>query len=181
MLLGLPHHKMASWGGIYSHQPSCSRLGRLLVMGAPDSLVRHRTLSGAPPRHPTVRVRSRSTIEALSSCGTGQVLFTVRCASDSAAHCSLRRVLLQSTVAQSSRCSAGTPDSPVIFSEVRLLKPESGLLDFVRSWCTGQSGAPDQGTLRSFAPLLLNPNLDLLLVCVELLCTCGIYNLEQTS
>jgi hypothetical protein len=29
--------------------------------------------------------------------------------------------------------------------------------------------------------LLLNPNFDLLLVCVEPLCTCGIYNLEQTS
>jgi hypothetical protein len=59
-------------------------------------------------------------------CRTGQVLLTVRCASDSAAHYSLRQVLLQSTVARSSRCSAGTPDSPMIFSGVRLLKPESG-------------------------------------------------------
>jgi hypothetical protein len=148
--------------------------------------------SGAPPRHPTVRVRSWSTLEALSSCGTGQsgaapyrycslsdAPLTLR--SDSAAHCSSRQVLLQSTVARSSRCSAGTPDSPVIFSGVRLLKPESGLLDFVRSWCTGQSGAPDQSTLGFFAPLILNPNFDLLLVCVEPLCTCRIYNLEQTS
>jgi hypothetical protein len=59
-------------------------------------------------------------------CRTGQVLFTVRYASDSAAHCSSLQVLLQSIVARNSRCSAGTPDSPVIFSEVRLLKPESG-------------------------------------------------------
>jgi hypothetical protein len=33
----------------------------------------------------------------------------------------------------------------------------------------------------SFAPFFLNPNLIFLLVCVEPLCTCGIYNLEQTS
>jgi hypothetical protein len=48
-------------------------------------------------------------------------------------------------------------------------------------WHTGQSGPPDQGTLGFFAPLLLNPNFDLLLVCVEPLCTYGIYNLKQTS
>jgi hypothetical protein len=55
-----------------------------------------------------------------------------------------------------------------------------GASDTVR-WHTGQSGAPDQGTLGSFAPFLLNPNFDLLLVCVEPLCTSEIYNLEQTS
>jgi hypothetical protein len=54
-----------------------------------------------------------------------------------------------------------------------------GAPDTVR-WHTGQSGAPDQGTL-GFAPLILNPNFDLLLVCVEPLCTCRIYNLEQTN
>jgi hypothetical protein len=104
----------------------------------------HRTLSGAPPRHPTVRVRSWSTVggfvlmwHRIVRCRTGLVLFTVRCTSDSAAPCSSRQVLLQSTVARSIRCSADTPDSPVIFSGVRLLKPESGLLDSVRSWCTG--------------------------------------------
>jgi hypothetical protein len=33
----------------------------------------------------------------------------------------------------------------------------------------------------SFAPFFLNPNLFFLLICVEPLCTCRIYNLEQTS
>jgi hypothetical protein len=33
-------------GGIYSPQPPHSRWGGYLSMGAPDSLVRHRTLSG---------------------------------------------------------------------------------------------------------------------------------------
>jgi hypothetical protein len=32
-----------------------------------------------------------------------------------------------------------------------------------------------------FCSFLLNPNLIFLLVCVEPLCTCRIYNLEQTS
>jgi hypothetical protein len=44
------------------------------------------------PRHPTVRVRAQSTVGALSSCGTGQALFTVRCTSgdcsDFCVHCS---------------------------------------------------------------------------------------------
>jgi hypothetical protein len=55
-----------------------------------------------------------------------------------------------------------------------------GAPDTVR-WHTGQSGAPDQGTLGFFAPLFFEPFFNLLLVCVEPLCTCGIYNLEQTS
>jgi hypothetical protein len=62
-------------GGIYSPEPPNNRWGRLLSMGAPDSPVRQ-------PRHPTVRVRAQSTVGALSSSGTGQVLFTVQCASD---------------------------------------------------------------------------------------------------
>jgi hypothetical protein len=117
-------------GGIYSPQPPTSRWGRLLSMGAPDSPVRHRTLSGAPPRHPTVRVLTQSTVGELVllwhrtvRCATGQVLFTVRCASDSAA-LTLRALfmchpLLQSTIGASSRCSAGTPDSPVAHRTVR--------------------------------------------------------------
>jgi hypothetical protein len=51
--------------------------------------------------------------------------------------------------------SGGAPDSPVNYSEAPLRIPEgaqfslesSGAPDTVR-WHTGQSGAPDQGTLR---------------------------------
>jgi hypothetical protein len=81
-------------GGIYSPQPPNKPLGRLLSMGAPDSPMRHRTLSGAPPRHPTIRVLTQSTVGALVllwhwtvRCRTEQVLFTIRCASDSVVHC----------------------------------------------------------------------------------------------
>jgi hypothetical protein len=83
--------------------------------------------------------------------------------------------------------SGGTPDSPVNFSGARLEKPESSEFGSVRPgapdtvwWHTGQSGAPDQGTLSFFAPLNLIPNFNLLLVCVEPLCTCRTYILEQT-
>jgi hypothetical protein len=49
-------------GGIYSPQPPTSRWGWLLSMGAPDSLMRHRTLSGAPATSPNVRVRELLTV-----------------------------------------------------------------------------------------------------------------------
>jgi hypothetical protein len=69
----------------------------------------------------------------------------------------------------------GTPDSPVNYSGVASRIPEggkfgvdlSGVPDTVR-WHTGQSGAPDQGSLQlSFCSFYLNSFLDFLLVCVE--------------
>jgi hypothetical protein len=71
--------------------------------------------------------------------------------------------LLQSTVAQIvvarwlTGQSDGTPDGPVNYSGARLRKPESGCLDPVRSWCTGQSGAPDHNTHGSFCSFELDP------------------------
>jgi hypothetical protein len=83
--------------------------------------------------------------------------------------------------------SGGTPDSPMNYSGACPENPESGEFETVWSWCTGhclvahrRSGAPDQGTLGSFAPLYLNPNFDLLLVCLNLYAPVE-YNLEQTS
>jgi hypothetical protein len=92
-------------------------------MGAPDSPVRQ-------PRHPTVRVRAQLTVGALSSSGTRQsgaapdrycslsgatALTSVR----TVLHYSRSQRLLQSTVARSSRCSAGAPDSPVAQQTIR--------------------------------------------------------------
>jgi hypothetical protein len=136
------------WLGVFiapNHQFNC--WGRLLSMGAPVSPVRQ-------PRHPTVRVLTVSTVGALSSCGTGQVLCTVRCASsgcsDFCAHCSHCRRPLESTVVLASSCSARVPDSSVNYSGAALLKPEGGKLRLVRlcapdtvRWHTGQSGALD--------------------------------------
>jgi hypothetical protein len=114
-------------------------------MGAPDSSVRHRTCPIHCPvrRHVTqpLGFRAKSTVGALSPCGTGQILFAVRCASDSAAltlHALfLCQQLLQSTVARISRCSASAPDSPVNYNGVRLRKPESA------GWTQYGPGAPD--------------------------------------
>jgi hypothetical protein len=90
---------------------------------------------------------------------TGQALFTVRCAislcSDSGAHCSAFNAFCRRPLARSSRCSAGTPDIPVNYSGAASRIPEGeqfgvgvpGAPDTVR-WHTGQSGAPDQGTLQ---------------------------------
>jgi hypothetical protein len=72
MLLGLPHFEVAGWGGIYSHQPNCSRWRRLLAMGAPA--VRCATGQCPVRRHVIlfVRVGAGRPLGALSSCGTGQ-------------------------------------------------------------------------------------------------------------
>jgi hypothetical protein len=111
------------------------------------------------PCHPTVRVLTQSTFGALTCGGTGQSGATpdMHCsfsgapltsALTSAANCSAIRGTVQSTVAPKSRCSALASDSPVNYSGAALEKPEGEEFGGVRSWCTGQSGAPDQGTLR---------------------------------
>jgi hypothetical protein len=183
MLLGLPHLEVVGWGGIYCNQPNCSRWRRLLAMGAPDSPVRHRTVSGAPPRHPVVRAWSWSTVGGFVlmrhrtvRCHTGQSGAPLTCYSDfcrvTVLHCSSVRV---DRCSADSRCSAGAPDSPMNYSGAATGKPEAeefelihpGAPDTVR-WHTGLFGAPDQGTLRfPFCSFLLKPNLFFLLVCVE--------------
>jgi hypothetical protein len=104
---------------------------------------------------------------------TGQALFSVWCAiwlcSDSGAYCSAFNDFCRRPLARSSRCSASTPNSPVRHRTLSGATPDSsvnysgaasripegeqfgvgvpGAPDTVR-WHTGQSGAPDQGTLR---------------------------------
>jgi hypothetical protein len=80
------------------------------------------------------------------------------------AYCSRCRRPLESTVALASRCSAGTPNSPVNYSGAALQKPEGGKFEVVRPWApdtvrwhTGQSGAPDQGSLRFLLLLSFEP------------------------
>jgi hypothetical protein len=67
--------------------------------------------------------------------------------------------LLQTTVGAVAVTPLGTPDSPVNYSGGQFQKPKGGKfgVDFpgapdTAQWHTGQSGAPDQGSLRlSFA------------------------------
>jgi hypothetical protein len=153
-------------GGIYSPNHQNGRWWRLLSHGAPDSPVRHRTLSGAPATSPD---RYGSTVGAsvfwatgqssgapdkscrLSSVSSGAALTSARVG----AHCSTFNAFSRRPLARSSHCSAGTPDSPVNYSGAASQIPETGKFgvgfpgapDTVR-WHTGQSGAPDQGCLR---------------------------------
>jgi hypothetical protein len=159
-------------GGIYSPNHQTSRLVKAAVAqsGAPPDTVRcacHVTWSLDSDRwsfcllgHQTFRW-----------C-TGQALFSVQCAiclcSDSGAHCSAFNAFYRRPLAQSSRCPAGTPDSlvphwtlsgatldrPVNYSGAASRIPEGGQFGVGVTgapdtvwWHTGQSGAPDQGTL----------------------------------
>jgi hypothetical protein len=146
--------------------------------------VRHRTLSGAPATSPGHWV---PTVGASDNWATGQSGGAPdRSCSLSGApsgaysdFCARRRALFAFTVpcrrplARSSRCSAGTPDSPVLHRKVWWIIAEwlpkfpklasSELITLVHRtlsggapdtvpWHTGQSGALDQGALRlSFA------------------------------
>jgi hypothetical protein len=128
-------------------------------MDAPDSPMRHQTLSGAPATSPNREgsgaVDRWSFVflwHRMVRCRTGQALFTVRCASgdcsDFCAHCS--SLFTESAAFAVDRCtkesllrwctgqSDGTPDSPVNYSGAALEKPETDEFDPVQSWCTGQ-------------------------------------------
>jgi hypothetical protein len=92
--------------------------------GAPDS---HCSLSGAPSG------------AALSSARAGT-------------HCSLLLFLCRRPLARSSRCSAGTPDSPVNYSGVAPRIPEASKFEMIHP------GAPDslvRQTKAAFGCLLL--------------------------
>jgi hypothetical protein len=126
MLLGLPHLEVAGWGGIYSHQPNCSRWRSLLAMG----------VSGAPPRHPPVRAWSWSTVGGFVlmwhrtvRCYTGQSGAPLTICSD----IWIALFTLQSRPLRAgSCCPAGAPDSPVAHRTVRWIIAE--LAWKTRSW-----------------------------------------------
>jgi hypothetical protein len=112
-------------------------------------------------------------------CRTGQVLFTVRCASvvcsDFYAQCSHTVHTFADDHCVVKRCSAwrtvqsgGTPDSPVNYSGAVPQKPEGGKFEGVRPWHqTLYSGTPDSPVCQIrvlfgfFCSFLLNPNFDL--------------------
>jgi hypothetical protein len=131
-------------GGIYSPNHQTNRWGGCLSMGAPDSPVRQ-------PCHPTVRVLTVLTVGALTSWGTRQsgaapdrhcslsgapsgAALTLR---ELSAHCSAFAGVRWSRPLRWSRCSAGTPDSPVNYSGVTLQKPEGEEFSLYGPWCTG--------------------------------------------
>jgi hypothetical protein len=129
-------------GGIYSPNHQSDRWGGCLSMGAPDSPVRHRTLSDASPgtvrcvtghflvrqpRHPTVRVRPLELWQPGAPDSpvphrTGTVHCPVRLLvpaltlRELSAHCSCVSQPLNLTVAQATVAPLGTSNSPVNYS-----------------------------------------------------------------
>ena len=130
-------------GGIYSRLVETVVAWRTGQSGAPPDTVRcagHVTRPLGFDRwsfcllgHRTVR------------CCTGQSLYTVRCAfwrcSDSSAHCSALNAFCRQSLARSSRCSAGSPDSPVYTRHVQWIiaerKSEAGEFRVALLWSTG--------------------------------------------
>jgi hypothetical protein len=152
----------------------------------------HRTVSGVPPRQPPVRSWSWSTVG-------GSVLMwhrTVRCdIGQSGAPltvCSdiwFSLFILQSRPLRAdSRCSAGTPDSPVahrtvqwIIAELRLGNPK---VKSLKSILPGAPDSPVRQTREHFCFLcsfLLEPFLIFVLVLSWTFGTWRTYILEQTS
>jgi hypothetical protein len=97
------------------------------------------------PRHPTVRVLTVLTVGALTSWGTRQSgaapdrdysLLGAPLMPVLTSACTVHTLftLLQMTVALDSRCSAGSPNSLVNYSEAALQKPEGGKFEGVRPW-----------------------------------------------
>jgi hypothetical protein len=160
-------------------------LNHQLTVGAGCCRWAHRTVRCATrhcpvcqPRHPTVRVRELLTLEALSSSGTGQALFTVQCTFDECSnfctHCSRTVALRPRFCSRPLRWiavtplvhgqSGGTPDSPMNYSGARSKKPESGQFTLVRTWCTGHCSVAHQtvrcarpGHTRFLAPFKFEP------------------------
>jgi hypothetical protein len=128
--------KVVVVGGIYSPQPLSSCWPRLLAMGAPDSPVRHQTCNVPCPvsRHVSqpLGFGAGQPLEALSSCVTGQSGAPLTSCSD---FCRDTVYFAESTVGADSRCSAGSPDSPVNYNGGRPGILESGWLTSVWSWC----------------------------------------------
>jgi hypothetical protein len=101
-------------------------------------------------------------------CRIGQVLFTVRCASDACsdfcAHCSRTVHTFADDRCTGSRCSAWctgqsgvAPDNSVNYSGVRPEKSKGEDFRLYGPWCTGQSGVPDQGSFRILFLLSFEP------------------------
>jgi hypothetical protein len=112
-------------------------------VGPPDSPVVHRTV--------TVHCPVRLLAPALTLCAQSHTVHR------SCSCC--RRPLAQLAVAP-----LGTPDSPVNYSGVAPLIPEASELEIIHPgapntvrWHTGQSGAPDQGSLRLLCSFLFEP------------------------
>jgi hypothetical protein len=130
------------------------------------------------PHHPTVRVLTVSTVGALTSWGTGQsvphrtgtVHYPVRLLALLwlSTHYSAFAGVRWSGPLRWSRCSAGTPDSPVNYSGVALQKPEGEEFSLYGPWGTGHCPVCQTWVLFGFfCSFVWTLTWTFLLVCVE--------------
>jgi hypothetical protein len=143
-------------------------------MGAPDSLVAHRTVTvHCPVRATSARPLGFGAVDrwsSLSFCCTGQSGATPDspvtsdfCALTLSRHCSTLFICAVDRWRAGSRCSAGSPDSPANYSGECpwnswewLVWFRSGLVHQTMSgahWTV--SSAPNFSTLKSFAPIFI--------------------------
>jgi hypothetical protein len=135
----------------------------LLSTGAPDSLVHHRTLSGAD-FFPILAQPTVDDLEPLAHRTLSGAHRTVRCplltVGSATRHARIARPTVGATDRWLTGQSSAPPESPVIFSRTPPTKPESSLLP-EPAWRTGQSGAPRLNnswlyTVNSFSFCLLS-------------------------
>jgi hypothetical protein len=173
-------------GGIYSPQPPIQQLGqadvdgRIGQSGAPPDSVRCASHVTQPfgfwrfrPLELCLHVAPDSPVPHRTGTVHCPVSFLAAALTlrELSAHCSTFACVRCSRSLRWSRCSAGAPDSPVahrtvrwIIAERRFWNPKvassdsygPGAPDTVR-WHTGQSGAPDQGSLRFLLLLSFEP------------------------
>jgi hypothetical protein len=147
-LAGAPATSPGRWGstvGALSCGPAW------LSGGAPYKSCR---LSGVPPTRALLLCARRRAFNALQSTVAREVAVADSPVNYSGADFRSWRVQSCSPLGHRT-LSGGTPDSPVNYSGAPLKIPEGeelgvefpGAPDTVR-WCTGQSGAPDQGAFR---------------------------------
>jgi hypothetical protein len=148
-----------------------SRWWRLLAMGAPDSLVCHRTTTVHCPVRATsaqpLGFRAGRPLEPLSSCCTGQSGAT----QDSLVPSKFWHALFMAAGDRwraGSRCSTGSPDSPVNYSGARPGIPESDWFITVRPSASDTVRCANFQHTQGFALVFYwVPNLISFLVCVE--------------
>jgi hypothetical protein len=186
-------------GGIYSPNHQSGRWEGLLSYDAPDSPVRQ-------PRHSTVRVRplklwqvgppdSPVVHRTVTVHYPMRLLTPALTSARAGAHCSVSLFLCRRPLARSSRCSAGTPDSPVLHRTVRWIIakwlpkfPKLASLSWSslvhRALSGGTQDNPVRQTRAAFSCLWLfvfEPFLGLFIGLCSTFGTCRTHNLEQTS
>jgi hypothetical protein len=192
--------KCGGWGGIYSPNHQNDRWWGLLSYGAPDSMVRHRTLSGAPATSPgrwvpTVGASDNGATgqsggapdrsSSLSGAPSGPALTSAR----ADAHCSVSLFLCRWPLARVAVAPFGTPDSPVNYSGATSPNSRRWRVWSWVPWCTGHCPVGHR-TVRCARPglpfgclllFLFEPFLGLFIGLCWTFGTCKTYNLEQTS